>query len=164
MLSYPLVRRNIKKGAIMPSKRCNGCNQDRDIEDFNLKDKTKGTRHSLCRFCMAEYSRKHYKNNKQVYIDKTKNRNQRIREENRTKLFAYLSQHPCVDCGDTDVCVLEFDHVRGKKSGNISWMVGKGFSWATIEAEIAKCEVRCANCHHIRESEKKRSWRHFLGL
>jgi len=113
---------------------------------------------------MAEYSREHYKNNKQTYIDKTKKRNQRIIEENRTKLFAYLSQHPCVDCSETDPYVLEFDHVWGKKSKDIAKMVMDGYSWSTIEAEIAKCEVRCANCHRIRESEKGSSWRRFLGL
>src|SRR5713101_3507910 len=79
----------------------------------------------------------------------TKKRNQRISEDNRTKLFAYLSQHPCVDCGETDAHVLEFDHVKGKKSNNISKMVMDGYSWSTIETEIAKCEVRCANCHRI---------------
>ena len=148
----------------MSKKHCNGCNQDRDIEDFNLKDKTKGTRHALCRFCMAAYSREHYKNNKQEYLDKAKSRNQRISGENRTKLFAYLSQHPCVDCGETDAYVLELDHVRGKKSNDIAKMVIDGYSWSTIEAEIAKCEVRCANCHRIRENEKSSSWRRFLGL
>jgi hypothetical protein len=148
----------------MPKKHCNGCNQDRDIEDFNLKDKTKGIWHTICRFCMAEYSREHYKNNKQTYIDKTKKRNQRISEENRTKLFAYLFQHPCVDCSETDAYVLEFDHVKGKKSNNISRMVMDGFSWFTIEAEIAKCEVRCANCHRIKEGEKRGWWRNLFNL
>lgn len=148
----------------MAKKHCNGCHQDRDIEDFNFKDRTKGTRQALCRFCIAEYGRKHYKNNKQVYIDKAKNRNKRISEANRTKLFAYLSEHPCVDCGETDVYVLEFDHVRGKKSNDIAKMVMDGYSWSTIEAEIAKCEVRCANCHRIKESEKGSSWRRFLGF
>lgn len=148
----------------MPEKHCNGCNKGRDIEDFNLKDKSKGTRHTLCRFCMAEYSKEYYKNNKQTYIEKTKKRNQRISDENRTRLFAYLSQHPCIDCGHTDIRVLEFDHVRGNKLNNIAWMVGKGLSWSTIEAEIAKCEVRCANCHRIKESGKNHSWRHLLGL
>ena len=148
----------------MPTKRCNGCNKDRDIEDFNLKDRTKGTRQALCRFCIAEYGKEHYKNNKQAYIDKAKSRNKRISEENRTKLFAYLSQHPCVDCVETDPYVLEFDHVRGKKSNDIAKMVMDGYSWSTIEAEIDKCEVRCANCHRIRESEKGSSWRRFSGL
>src|SRR5258708_10351590 len=130
----------------MPKKHCNGCNQDRDIEDFNLKDKAKGTRHAICCFCMAEYSRKHYKNNKQAYIDKTKKRNQRISEDNRTKLFAYLSQHPCVDCDETDAHVLEFDHVKGKKSNNISKMVMDGYSWSTIE--IGK-STRLNSSHQI---------------
>jgi hypothetical protein len=104
----------------MPTKHCNGCNQDRDIEDFNLKDRTKATRQASCRFCIAAYGREHYKNNKQVYIDKAKSRNKRISKENRTKLFAYLSQHPCVDCSETDPYVLEFDHVRGGRNQKIS--------------------------------------------
>lgn len=129
-----------------------------------LKNRTKGIQHSLCRSCMSEYSKELYKNNKQVYLDKTKKRNQRVSEDNRTKLFVYLSQHPCVDCGEADPYVLEFDHVRGKKSNNITKMVMDGYSWSTIEAEIAKCEVRCANCHRIRENKKGSSWRHLLGF
>ena len=97
-------------------------------------------------------------------IDKAKSRNKRISEKNRTELFAYLSHHPCVDCGEVDPYVLEFDHVRGKKSNNITKMVMDGYSWSAIEAEIAKCQVRCANCHRIRESEKGSSWRSLLIL
>jgi len=43
--------------------------------------------------------------------------------------------------------VLEFDHVRGTKSGNISEMMRGGFSWKRVLEEIEKCEIRCANCH-----------------
>jgi len=69
--------------ANMPIKHCNGCNQDRDIEVFNVKDRTKGTRQALCRYCIAAYSREHYKNNKQAYIDKAIRRNKLISEESR---------------------------------------------------------------------------------
>jgi len=59
----------------------------------------------------------------------------------------YLSTHPCVDCGETDFRVLDFDHVSDKKLANVSNMVWKPSPLATIKKEIAKCEVRCANDH-----------------
>src|SRR5215469_10950961 len=110
-------------------KICKGCGEERDIEDFPWKYKAKGIRRSLCRFCAAEKSKEHYRNNKQIYKNRAHIRTNRIIEENQLKLFAYLSEHPCVDCGNRDVRVLEFDHVQGKKSGNISRMLGEGFSW-----------------------------------
>jgi phage/plasmid primase-like uncharacterized protein len=59
----------------------------------------------------------------------------------------YLSNHPCVDCGETDTVVLDFDHIRGKKICDVSRMVGRGLRLWKIKDEIAKCEVRCANDH-----------------
>lgn len=55
----------------------------------------------------------------------------------------------CVDCGEYNHIVLDFDHLKDKKY-NISRMIHDGFSWAAIKKEIAKCEVVCANCHRIR--------------
>jgi len=56
-------------------------------------------------------------------------------------------EHPCIDCGESDIRVLEFDHVRGEKKANIGDMAGANIAWQRIEAELAKCVVRCANCH-----------------
>jgi hypothetical protein len=52
-----------------------------------------------------------------------------------------------VDCGETDIIVLQFDHVRGKKTNAVSKLVSMGYGLDTIKEEINKCEVRCANCH-----------------
>jgi hypothetical protein len=144
-------------------KICPGCSQERDVErDFSWKNKTKSTRQRWCRSCQAEANRHHYQNNKQVYLDRAKSRNDRIIEENQRRLYAYLSSHPCVDCGQADVRVLEFDHVRGKKLRNISLLLGQGYSWETIQAEVDKCEVRCANCHRIKTSERGGFWRNLF--
>lgn len=55
----------------------------------------------------------------------------------------------CVDCGNRDIRVLEFDHVRGKKVNGISQMIRLGRSVDALKAEISKCDVRCKNCHAI---------------
>lgn len=55
---------------------------------------------------------------------------------------------PCAECGiEYPHYKLTFDHVRGKKRGNVADMVSAGVSLRTIRMEIAKCEIVCANCH-----------------
>lgn len=59
-----------------------------------------------------------------------------------------LKGAPCADCGQTfPWYVMDFDHVRGEKSFAISEGV---VSLKKLEAEAAKCDVVCANCHRIR--------------
>jgi hypothetical protein len=146
----------------MPTKHCRGCDQIRDTEDFNWKDKNAGLRQSRCRLCTAKNSQAHYKTNKQAYIDRAHSRTNQIYKDNTQLLHEYLSTHPCVDCGCNDVRVLEFDHIQGKKKGDISRMVISSYSWTTISVEIAKCEVRCANCHRIKTCERGVFWRDML--
>lgn len=141
-------------------KRCPGCGEERDAEkDFAWKNKAKGTRQRWCRLCQAEANKTHYQNNKLLYLERATTRNARMHTENTQKLHAYLSEHPCIDCGCTDIRCLEFDHVRGKKTANIAVLLKNAASWPRIEAEIAKCEVRCANCHRIKTLERGRWWR-----
>lgn len=59
----------------------------------------------------------------------------------------YLATHPCVDCGESDQRVLEFDHVRGTKLMAVATMLSRCASIEKVFDEINKCEVRCANCH-----------------
>jgi endogenous inhibitor of DNA gyrase (YacG/DUF329 family) len=51
----------------------------------------------------------------------------------------------CVDCGEKDLRILESDHVRGTKLGEISKMARGDLS--ALWAELDKCETRCPNCH-----------------
>jgi hypothetical protein len=62
--------------------------------------------------------------------------------------FEFFGEHPCVDCGETDPLVLEFDHLADKR-----FNIAKGMrdrSWQAVLDEIAKCDVVCANCHRRR--------------
>ena len=65
-------------------------------------------------------------------------------------MWSHLEGHPCVDCGERDIVVLEFDHVLQPKLGEISVMVYKRVSLTRFKREIEKCVVRCANCHRRR--------------
>jgi len=78
--------------------------------------------------------------------------------ENRALLLAYLQKHPCVDCSEDDPVVLTFDHVRGQKSFHVANMLASARNWASIFAEIQKCDVRCFNCH-MRRTAKQRGWK-----
>jgi hypothetical protein len=86
----------------------------------------------------------------------------RYAERNRAVVALYLSSRACVDCGEADPRVLEFDHVRGKKLGNVSSLRTGGYSLERLEAELAKCEVRCANCHR-RKTVQQFGWRVLYG-
>ncbi|MEO8263129.1 MAG: hypothetical protein ABI566_11230 [Pseudolysinimonas sp.] len=88
-----------------------------------------------------------------------------VRRTARARLAAYRRYLAialaggCVDCGNQDIRVLEFDHVRGAKVANVARMVLDA-SLDRVIAEIEKCEVRCRNCHAIATYERLGgSWR-----
>lgn len=61
-----------------------------------------------------------------------------------------------MDCGYAEHAVaLQFDHVGDNKKMNVSDMIRSDYSWASIKEEIAKCEVRCANCHAVMTKHRK---------
>jgi hypothetical protein len=81
-------------------------------------------------------------------------------KRNYRKLRALIDEHktgPCLDCGKTyPPYVMDFDHRDpSTKVTKVSSMVYKG-SERLLLAEIAKCDLVCANCHRIRTWEKMR--------
>ena len=92
-----------------------------------------------------EYKRRREPSNK---IRTFKNRKKGVLR-NRIYVDEYLKNHPCVDCGNSDIRVLEFDHVRGIKDDHICKAVRNAWSLERLKKEIAKCEIRCCNCHRI---------------
>lgn len=96
----------------------------------------------------ADECRSHYQRNKKYYLD----RNIRIRIARR-EIILGLRSLPCVDCDKPyPPCVMEFDHVpeRGPRRFTIGSQTSYSCGRFVFEAEIAKCDVICANCHRIR--------------
>src|SRR5213594_4719020 len=88
-----------------------------------------------CRGCDAAYKRAWYEKNRETHKAKVRANHDRAVRENRARVLEYLWTHSCVDCGESDPIILEFDHVTGKKRESISLAVSRGWSWAAIEAE-----------------------------
>src|SRR5205085_5268638 len=121
-------------------RRCARCGEEKPTSEFNWKNKEKGRLVSYCKPCVREHSLDHYAANKVEYRVRTR-RTKRLQRESRLHLLVqYLESHPCVDCGETDPLVLEFDHLRDK-----AFDIGHEFAsrpWHHVLAEIEKCEVR----------------------
>lgn len=131
-------------------KICSKCKLEKPLADFNKYAKSKDRHQPYCRTC----SKDHYHNNRDRHITNVASRNQRVRKKSMIKLREYLANNPCIDCGESDPVVLEFDHVRGQKVRPVSQLVTLGYSWLRIEEEIDKCEVRCANCHRRKTAKQ----------
>ena len=112
-------------------------------------------KHSSCNACRAKSQADYYRRTKPQQLKYKYKRQAENREEARHYVFSYLSNRPCVDCGETDPYVLTFDHVRGSKKMNISQMFNQGYSLKALRQEIGKCEVRCANCRMRKEKERR---------
>ena len=83
------------------------------------------------------------------------------RRRNLLYLLGYLRETPCVDCGEQDPVVLDFDHIGVKRSGVVQ-LAGRECSIPNLEREIAECEVRCANCHRRRTIVEQAHYRKHL--
>lgn len=73
-----------------------------------------------------------------------------------TKVMVVAAKsRPCADCGVRyPPYVMDLDHVRGKKVRNVG-LIKTYATTAVLRAEIAKCEVVCANCHRIRSHNRR---------
>lgn len=130
----------------MAHKRCPKCKQRKTYTAFNKNVRQFDGYQSWCRKCQRARDVAYYANNekrrrnlRRANLDRLKKKAAFVRE--------YLRTHPCVDCGEADIVVLEFDHVNGKKTNNISTLTRRNVSLEHLQQEIAKCVVRCANCH-----------------
>lgn len=122
-------------------KRCRGCERDLPLSEFYKNPNVKDGRLNWCKPCIvARYS-------------EGKKRRQR-------QLLAYIQeiklQRGCADCGYREhVEALDFDHMPGHEKEHKIATLAAGARREKIDAEIAKCEVVCANCHRVRTAQRR---------
>jgi ArsR family metal-binding transcriptional regulator len=135
-------------------KTCGNCKRDLPCSAFNRAGA--GLQH-WCRDCFRDYfARRGATHLDQVVASRAK----RVAAA-KAHTVKYLRAHPCADCGESDVRVLDFDHI-GEKRELMSSLVARGAPWTRILEEIAECEVRCANCHR-RVTAQRAGWSRLAG-
>jgi hypothetical protein len=141
-------------------KQCSKCNETKSLDEFSWKDKSAGRKSTICKTCHRAYSKQHYSANREKYLKKSMAFNEKRSKELREHVWTYLQDHPCIDCGESDPIVLEFDHVRGDKEYSIGNLMGGGYSLELLRNEIQKCDVRCSNCHIRKHARENNTYRH----
>jgi hypothetical protein len=143
-------------------RRCVICKQEKDESEYNKKSNSKDGLQIHCRECNRAKSRDYYQANQEKHKTVAVERKKKVIAENRKLVFDHYLANPCVDCGETDPVVLELDHLRDKDMP-VSQAAHRGWSKKRLLDEIAKCEVRCANCHR-RKTAKDQGWyKNLLG-
>ena len=106
--------------------------------------------------CQRVHARRHYERNTVTIKARARIWNVVNRKAVQAALGLYLQEHPCVVCGESDPVVLEFDH-RDPALKEFSVKSNRAFGMAlrNVLAEVAKCDVRCANCHRRRHHAEK---------
>lgn len=138
-------------------KRCPKCLLDKDISEYNKSANRRDGLQVYCRSCQRGIDRAFYHAN-ESRKEGVRGTVEAARAAAQEFVWEYLKRHPCVDCGESDPIVLDFDHVRGTKVRAVCSLVSAGFAIAVISTEIQKCEVRCANCHRRKTAQRAGNW------
>lgn len=158
-------------GKLGRRSRCKNCLAEhaRDYRKNVVLTETQkeSRRKSSKKYCHSEKGKKYHKlynsyAKRKEYLRKwTKSENgklcskessKKLHEKHRAWLQAEKLRCGCIDCGyNKHPAALEFDHISGNKLFTISKSMGR--SVENLATEVAKCVVRCANCHRIKTFE-----------
>ena len=125
-------------------KQCSKCKIEYPLDNFLWKP-TRDYYVARCNDCRKESQRAYYKD---------------ARPHIKEWIYNYLSDNPCIDCHQSDPLRLEFDHREDKHFDLGKAFIGKAKDLETVQREIAKCDVRCANCHQVKTHKEKNTWKY----
>lgn len=143
----------------METKKCTGCNKDKDIKFFGKNKSKKDGLQTYCKACCKRCNSNLYRNSpkrrESIY-----RRNKLAKDKIREYLRSYLFEKKCSICGFDNILALEFHHRdRETKVFSIGMSTSKKVSIDTLQKELDKCDILCANCHRILEAEFNNSYK-----
>ena len=130
-------------------KVCAHCRWLKLRDEFHVNRSTRDGLHSWCKPCAR------------ANVERSVQRHGRKQSVNHKRLAALAhvqarKAEPCADCGRTwPSKVMHFHHLDPtEKVASLATLVSRGRPVAELDAEIAKCELLCANCHIERHMEE----------
>lgn len=137
-------------------KKCTRCKDKKEVSEFN-KDCTRGDGlANKCRDCTKALTADWYRRNREAHSAQVQENSAVRRKVNRQYVYDYLKAHPCVECGETDPLLLDFDHCQGVKNGHMADLV-RHKPLEAVKEEIDLCQVLCVVCHR-RKTARERGW------
>jgi hypothetical protein len=154
-------------------KICRKCKIKKIASEFSRRSSNKKRLFSWCKKCSNAHSVEKYIQNMKNENYKTL-RNRDLRENRKKRAiskYEWLAQYKhsrgCIDCGEKNPLVLQFDHM-GLKEFNISNRVySHGID--KLKIEIEKTVVRCGNCHKMKtgtteDTEMMKLWNSYKNF
>ena len=133
-------------------KECRKCGEEKPLEEFYKSKRAADGLQSYCKVCNRGANSSWASRNPEKAAESKRKTQQAIlrfiREDKESK--------GCASCGIKDWRVLDYDHIDpSTKEFTIGRAPGGGVSRPRLVAEIAKCQVLCANCHRIKTYENR---------
>jgi hypothetical protein len=129
-------------------KRCGRCDRVLPLTAFH---RFRNGYQPWCKACKREYAAAYYVENRAKRVTY----NARQRREAAAWYLSLKAGRSCTDCGSVfHPTAMQWDHPPGvEKVADVAAMY-RG-SRARVLAEIAKCELVCANCHALRTYRRR---------
>ena len=132
----------------MDKKTCPRCRKSKPVSEFHRVRRGSDRLRGPCKACVS------LEGKARVFTPEQKARAKAKQDETRAWMDS-LKAEPCTDCGGTfpPVC-MDWDHLPGVlKVRSVGLLLT--YSRERILAEVAKCELVCANCHRIRTHQRR---------
>jgi hypothetical protein len=141
-------------------KQCCRCKLTKDTSEFHRSVARSDGLQAYCRACKKLIDKEHN--------DRNPRRNYGHRRayalRNRKWLCEYIKMKQCEweGCTVNDPDMLVFDHLNPQeKLDHISTLAGSSCGLKTLQAEVAKCRVLCAN-HHQKHTIQQFGYKKYL--
>lgn len=123
-------------------KTCSRCNRRLPVSSFYKASRRKDGLQSACKHCCDLATAESRHRDKELYLALRR----KAALKAKLRVDTYKVSKGCYSCKETFAPCLEFHHLDPNKK---EYAIGtkRAGKWESLEKELSKCIVVCANCH-----------------